>query len=198
MADFIVAVTGGIGSGKTAVSDRFAVLGVEVVDMDIASRVVVEPGRPALAEIANRFGPTMMDKNGALDRRALREHIFQDKDERRWLERLLHPLVNQWVAEQLRAATSDYAIVVNPLLVRKDAYVNRVLVVDVPVDVQVERTIERDKVSREQAQAIVKSQIDRERRLGLADDIIENKGELAALEPSVTALHERYVAYARG
>ncbi len=193
MAEFIVAITGGIGSGKSAVGDRFESLGVRVVDMDVASRVVVEPGRPALAQIAERFGEGMLNADGTLDRRALREHIFANKDERMWLNGLLHPLINAWVADELAAATSPYAIVVNPLLVRKDAYVDRILVVDVPVETQIARTMVRDDVDREQAERIVASQIGREQRLELADDVIENTGDLDALVAPVAALHGKYV-----
>ena len=171
MADYIVAVTGGIGSGKTAVSDRFETLGVRVVDMDVASRVIVEPGQPALTAIADRFGTGMLNDDGTLARRALREHIFAHKEERNWLNQLTHPLINAWVADELKAATSLYAMVVNPLLMRKDAYVNRILVVDVPVETQITRTIARDTVDREQATRIVASQIGREARLQLADDL---------------------------
>ena len=161
MADYIVAVTGGIGSGKTAVSDRFETLGVRVVDMDVASRVIVEPGQPALTAIADRFGTGMLNDDVTLDRRALREHIFAHKEERIWLNQLTHPLINAWVADELKAAMSPYAMVVNPLLMRKDAYVNRILVVDVPVETQITRTMARDTVDREQATRIVASQIGR-------------------------------------
>lgn len=198
MAEYIVAITGGIGSGKTAVSDRFETLGVRVVDMDVASRVIVEPGQPALDAIAGRFGATMLSEDGTLNRRALREHIFAHKQERIWLNQLTHPLINAWVADELKAATSPYAMVVNPLLVRKDAYVNRILVVDVPVEIQIVRTMARDDVEREQAERIVASQIGREARLELADDVIVNEGDLAALQPEVLALHERYVGLAGG
>tara|TARA_B100000676_G_scaffold280885_1_gene305477 strand:+ start:1575 stop:2171 length:597 start_codon:yes stop_codon:yes gene_type:complete len=197
VAEYIVAITGGIGSGKSAVGDRFESLGIRVVDMDVASRVVVEPGRPALAAIAERFGEGMLNGDGTLDRRALREHIFANKDERMWLNALTHPLINAWVADELTAATSPYAIVINPLLVRKDAYVNRILVVDVPVETQIERTMARDDVDRKQAESIVASQIGREKRLDLADDVIENTGDLDALLAPVQGLHEQYVEAAR-
>ena len=196
MAEYIVAITGGIGSGKTAVSDRFETLGVRVVDMDVASRVIVEPGQPALGAIAGRFGDSMLSEDGTLNRRALREHIFAHKEERIWLNQLTHPLINAWVADELKAATSPYAMVVNPLLMRKDAYVNRILVVDVPVEIQIVRTMARDDVDREQAERIVTSQIGREARLELAEDVIVNEGDLAALEPEVLKLHESYVGLA--
>ena len=198
MADYIVAVTGGIGSGKTAVSDRFETLGVRVVDMDVASRVIVEPGQPALTAIADRFGTGMLNDDGTLDRRALREHIFAHKEERIWLNQLTHPLINAWVADELKAAMSPYAMVVNPLLMRKDAYVNRILVVDVPVETQITRTMARDTVDREQAARIVASQIGREARLKLADDIIVNDGGIEALAPEVEVLHQRYADLATG
>jgi dephospho-CoA kinase len=193
MADFIVVITGGIGSGKTAVSDRFTALGITVLDMDITAREVVEPGEPALADIVTRFGDNMLDAAGQLDRRAMREHVFANPDDRRWLEGLLHPAINRRIADQLKAATSSYAIVVNPLLRGKGGYITRVLVVDVPVAVQIERTMARDDVEREQAEAIVSSQIDRESRLALADDVIVNDGDLETLSASVDALHRDYL-----
>ena len=198
MAEFVVAVTGGIGSGKTAVSDRFESLGVTVVDLDVAARAVVEPGQPALAAIAAHFGDDVIAADGHLDRRALRAHIFKNPEDRRWLERLTHPLINQWTRDQLSGASSPYAMVVNPLLRARGGYVDRILVVDVPVDLQIERTMDRDNVPREQAEAIVAAQIDREQRLQLADDVIENAGSLDSLEPEVHALHEKYLSLADG
>ena len=155
ISNFIVAVTGGIGSGKTVVADRFSDLGVDVIDLDTASRAIVEPGSQALKEIASHFGDGMIGLDGRLDRKALRQLVFDKPTERRWLEKLTHPLINEWTLRQLHAVRSAYAMVVNPLLRARGGYVNRILVVDVPVDVQIQRTMERDKVTRREAEAIV-------------------------------------------
>jgi len=193
ISNFIVAVTGGIGSGKTVVADRFSDLGVDVIDLDTASRAIVEPGSQALKEIASHFGDGMIGLDGRLDRKALRQLVFDKPTERRWLEKLTHPLVNEWTLRQLHAVRSAYAMVVNPLLRARGGYVNRILVVDVPVDVQIQRTMERDKVTRREAEAIVDSQLDRADRLDLADDIIANEGPLTTLDPMIRKLHKRYV-----
>ena len=194
MAKFVVGITGGIGSGKTAVSDRFRELGIAVVDADAAARVVVEPGRPALDEITSRFGAGLLNDDGTLDRAALRARIFEDPDERRWLERALHPRINGLIAEELAAAISPYAVLVNPLMRARDPRADRILVVDVPEDVQIARTMARDDVDEEQARAIIASQLDRESRRGLADDIVSNDGSLADLHAAVDRLHRCYLA----
>ena len=194
MAKFVVGITGGIGSGKTAVSDRFRELGITVVDADAAARVVVEPGRPALDEITSRFGARLLNDDGTLDRAALRARIFEDPDERRWLEGALHPRINGLIAEELAAATSPYAVLVNPLMRARDPRADRILVVDVPEDVQIARTMARDEVDEEQARAIIASQLDRESRRGLADDIVSNDGSLADLHAAVDRLHRCYLA----
>ena len=193
MARFTVAITGGIGSGKTAVSNHFEELGVAVVDLDEASRAIVAPGMPALQEIVQYFGGNVVTGSGELDRRALRELVFKTPEDRRWLEKLTHPLINDWTVTQLRNAASQYAIVVNPLLRARGGYVNRILVVDVAVEVQVARTMERDQVSKEQAESIISAQISRIERLELADDIIVNGGTVKELEPQVRALHKKYL-----
>ena len=193
---FIVAITGGIGSGKTAVSDRFANLGIDVIDLDVASRAVVEPNSVALKEISNHFGEGMIRSNGHLDRKALRQQVFDNPIEKRWLEKLLHPLINEWTLRQLRAVQTAYAMVVNPLLRARGGYVDRILVVDTPTEIQIERTMQRDEVPRKQAQAIVDSQLDRAGRLALADDVILNAGSLNELNNRVRELHERYLVLA--
>ena len=193
---FIVAITGGIGSGKTAVSDRFANLGIDVIDLDVASRAVVEPNSLALKEISNHFGEGMIKSNGHLDRKVLRQQVFDNPIERRWLEKLLHPLINEWTLRQLRAVQTAYAMVVNPLLRARGGYVDRILVVDTPTEKQIERTMQRDEVPRKQAQAIVDSQLDRAGRLALADDVILNAGSLNELNNRVRELHERYLVLA--
>ena len=196
MSKFVVAVTGGIGSGKTAVSDRFSNLGIDVIDLDTASRVVVEPDTQALNEISSHFGDGVVGSDGHLDRKALRQQVFGNPTERRWLEKLLHPLINQWTLRQLQAVQSIYAMVVNPLLRARGGYVNRILVVDAAVEVQIERTMERDKIVRKEAQAIVDSQLGRAGRLALADDVIQNEGSLLRLNSKVRKLHRSYIEMA--
>ena len=192
-ANYVVGIAGGIGSGKTAVSDRFSQLGIEVVDADVEARRVDEPGAPALAAIAKRFGDAVLQGDGALDRARLRSLVFDKAEDRQWLERLLHPRINQRIAEGLGAAASPYAILVNPLMRTADPRAHRILVVDAPEAVQVERTMARDGGSAEQARAIMANQIDREGRLAFADDVIVNDKGLAELRMAVDALHQRYL-----
>lgn len=198
MSSFVVGVTGGIGSGKSMVTDRFQELGIEIVDADLASRAVVEPGKPALAEIADHFGAEILQADGGLDRALLRTKIFADAGEREWLEALLHPLINQQIEVWLAEAKSPYAVLVSPLLLEigQDRYVHRILVVDVPVELQVQRTMARDDNSEEQVRAIIDSQTSREDRLARADDVILNDGDVASLHAAVDALHETYLAHA--
>lgn len=199
MARFVVGLTGGIGSGKTAVSDRFAALGIRVVDGDVASRAVLAPGAPAVAAIAEHFGPAMINPDGSLDRAALRARVFADAEERRWLEALTHPLMSAWLRDQLAAADSPYALLVNPILIESGqaGRCSRVLVVDVPESLQVERTVARDGNTAEQVQAIMAAQVDRARRLGAADDVIVNDRDLAHLDAEVARLHEKYLELCR-
>lgn len=195
---FVVGLTGGIGSGKTAVSDRFAALGIKIVDADVAARIVVEPGRPALAEIAEHFGAEVIDPSGALDRAALRTRVFSDPDARRWLEQLLHPRIADEIRRGIESATSPYTMLVSPLLLEagQAAYAHRILVVDVPVEVQVARTMARDDNDEAQVRRIIAAQSPREDRLKRADDVIENDKGLDALDRAVAELHARYLALA--
>lgn len=196
---FIIGLTGGIGSGKTAVSDRFAALGIKVVDADVCARVVVEPGKPALALIAEHFGHDVLDSNGALDRARLRQIVFADDNERKWLESLLHPLIFEEMWNQLQSATSPYAILVSPLLIEggQTAICQRVLVVDVPEDIQLARTMARDANSAEQVKAIMAAQTSRMARLEKADDVIVNDSDLASLQLAVDELHQHYLRLAQ-
>lgn len=194
MADFIVGLTGGIGSGKTAVSDRFAALGIKVVDADVASRVVVEPGQPALKEIAAHFGEHIIGSDGGLDRAALRTIVFSQPEERTWLEQLTHPLINAYIRDELASAESDYAILAHPLLVETKQYriCSRVLAVDVPESLQVERTMARDGNDRKQVEAIIAAQATRAQRLEVADDVLVNDQDLAHIDTEVSRLHKLY------
>lgn len=197
----IIGLTGGIGSGKSAAAARFEQAhGIHVVDADIKSRVVVEPGRPALQKIVDRFGDAVLQEDGSLNRAALRERVFQVPDERRWLEQLLHPLIREEIVTDLASARSPYALLVSPLLVESGQYqmTRRVLVVDVPEALQIARTTARDNVPEEQVRAILKAQARREERLRHAHDVIANDRDLAALHAQVDALHQQYLALARG
>lgn len=195
---YVVGVTGGIGSGKTAATERFAAHGIAIVDADVAARVVVEPGTSALTQIAEHFGTKILLADGSLDRAALRKIIFADTQEKAWLEQLLHPLIAAEVQRQLRAATSPYVIFVSPLLVESEQkkFCDRILVIDAPEALQLERTVLRDKNDAAQVQRIIASQASREHRLQFADDVIENTGSLEHLSRQVAALHERYLQLA--
>ena len=196
---YVVAITGGIGSGKTTVANQFAALGIEVVDADLIAREVVEPGTPALAAIASHFGPGILDEQGRLDRRALRERIFSDPAAKSWLNALLHPIIRSEMLRQCAAASSPYCLLVVPLLVenRLTELADRVLVIDVDEATQIERTCRRDGVSLEQAQAILASQANRSERLAMADDVLDNQsGTTETIRERILALHETYLAFA--
>ena len=192
---YVVGVTGGIGSGKTAVSNMFSELGVTVVDADLASRVVVEPGQPALQAIAERFGDHVIAKDGALDRRALREIVFAAPDALKALEGITHPAIGQELRNQIAASKSPYTVLVSPLLFetsQKDL-VQRTLVIDAPAELQVRRTMARDQVPEEQVAAIMKAQLERTQRLDQADDVVENHGSLQRLHDQLDVLHKLYL-----
>lgn len=196
---YVVAITGGIGSGKTTVANQFAELGIEVVDADIIAREVVEPGSPALAAIAAHFGADVIASDGRLDRRQLRERVFTDPQAKGWLNALLHPLIRSEMQRQCAAARSPYCLLVVPLLVENGltALANRVLVIDVDEATQIERTCRRDGVSREQAEAILAAQASRTERLAAADDVLDNQnGTPEAIKSRIFALHETYLAFA--
>lgn len=197
---WILGLTGGIGSGKSAVAQHFIDLGVHLVDADHAARWVVEPGRPALTKIAEHFGEQVLQADGTLNRTRLRELVFQDEQQRRWLESLLHPLIGQEIAQYLAKAESPYAILVSPLLVESGQHrmTRRVLVVDVPEHLQVQRTMVRDQSSEEQVKAILRAQANREERLRHADDILLNDRDLAWLNSEVERLHHFYLTLRGG
>ncbi|WP_282349137.1 dephospho-CoA kinase [Pseudomonas sp. PS01301] len=197
---WVLGLTGGIASGKSAAAQRFAELGVHVVDADQASRWVVEPGRPALAALVERYGAALLQADGSLDRGALRKVIFEDAQERRWVEALLHPLIAEEIAQSLASATSPYAVFVSPLMVESGQYriTQRLLVVDAPEAVRVARTLLRDHTTPEQVQAILKAQASREQRLALADDVLVNDRDLAWLRSEVERLHTFYLTLRGG
>lgn len=195
----VVGVTGGIGSGKTAATDRFQALGITVVDADLASRVIVEPGRPALQSIAEHFGPGVIEANGTLNRRALREIVFANPDERKWLERLTHPLIAQEILQQIQASQSPYTILASPLLLEsgQSRMAQRVLVIDVPEELQIARTTTRDNTDANGVKAIIAAQMKRADRLAKADDVIVNDKSLTELHAAVDALHQQYLQMAK-
>lgn len=195
---YIVAVTGGIASGKTAVTACFEQLGVPVIDADLIARELVEPGEEALAEIVARYGAGILDATGALDRRQLRQRIFTDASARRDLEAILHPRIRERMHARALAVDAPYVVLAIPLLTASSRYpfVERVLVVDVPETLQIERLMRRDGVDHAGAQAALAAQSSRTQRLALADDVIDNGGTIEALAESVRALDARYRALA--
>ena len=196
MAARVIAVTGGIASGKSEATRRFEARGAPVLDADLISRALVEPGQPALAEIVARFGPRIVDDLGALDRRKLRDLVFADADSRRHLEAILHPRVRQALRDGARDATAPYVLLAIPLLVESGHYdwVDRVLVIDVPEAVQVGRVMHRDGVDEVSARATLAAQATRAARLARASDVIVNDGSLADLDGAVGRLHARWLA----
>jgi dephospho-CoA kinase len=195
---YTVVLTGGIASGKSTVERGFAARGVDIIDADLVAREVVAIGTPGLAEIMQAFGPAMLDGKGALDRKAMRDRVFEDTDARRRLEAIIHPRVRRTMRERAGAASSAYVLLVIPLFVESGdyAWVDRVLVVDVPRDVQVARLLARDDITLVQAESMLDVQATREQRLAVADDVIDNRGSLADLDAAVAVLHERYLELA--
>ena len=194
----VVGVTGGIGSGKSAVTRRLEQYGITVVDADVVARIVVEPGKPALTQIAEHFGADILQADGTLDRAALRARVFQDEAERRWLERLTHPLIGQEIVNQISASRSPYTVLSSPLLLdtSQKALVECVVVVDVPEATQITRTAQRDNNDEAQVKRIMAAQLSRDARLALADIVIDNSGSLEDLNLQVDELHKEFLARA--
>lgn len=192
---FLVVLTGGIASGKTAVANEFAAHGVPVFDTDRIARDVVAPGTPALAQIVATFGPQVVGADGQLDRRRLRELVFADAAQRAKLEAITHPAIRTELKRLSRAAQGPYQIHAIPLYVETGARggYDRVLVVDCPEQLQVERLTQRDGVDETQARRALSAQATREQRLALADDVIENTSTLESLRERIVKLHERYL-----
>jgi len=196
---FTVVLTGGIAAGKSAVSRLFEKLGVPIIDTDRIARELVEPGQPALQAITDAFGFECLDANGRLDRRAMRSVIFADPTAKAKLEGILHPLIRAEVNRRVSGLASDYCLVVIPLYAGPGAYdrVDRVLVVDVDESTQISRVMKRDRISREAAEAILASQIGRQDRLALADDVIVNEAGFRELKQKVHELHLAYLSLAQ-
>ena len=191
----VIGLTGGIASGKTAVSDLFADLGVPIIDADQVSRELVEPGSPILDQIANRFGQEYIQASGELDRALLRKHIFSDQEARLELESILHPAIREEMENRLSGLDSAYALLVIPLLTENELgeMVDRVLLVDVPESVQIQRVTRRDNISVREAEEILRSQATRAQRLAIADEVIDNGNSLSDLDRNVRELHQKYL-----
>lgn len=195
---YTVALTGGIASGKSTAERLFAALGVEILDADLIAREVVAPGSEGLARIVEAFGTSALTADGTLDRKAMRERVFADAPARRTLESIIHPRVRATLKSRAQAAGGPYVMLVIPLFVESGdyAWVDRVLVVDVPRETQIERLIARDGISREQAEAMLDAQATREQRLAAADDVIDNRADPDSLKAAVELLHRRYLQLA--
>nr|WP_277628928.1 dephospho-CoA kinase [Pantoea allii] len=191
-------MTGGIGSGKSTIAEYFAASGVDIIDADVIAREVVEPGTPALQAIIARYGDAIVNEQGALHRSRLREIIFATPDEKRWLDALLHPLINARTQQLKAQAVSPYVLWVVPLLVENQLQrqADRVLVVDTDEETQLKRTLQRDNVSPDQAKRILAAQATRQQRLACADDIIDNSGAPENALPQVAQLHQLYLKLA--
>ncbi|MCU7555545.1 dephospho-CoA kinase [Alteromonas sp. ASW11-19] len=196
--NWVVGLTGGIGSGKSLVTDCFSALGIDVIDADVIARQVVEPGSDGLARIASRFGDPVLHPDGTLNRQALREIVFHNPDQKQWLDALLHPLIRESMNSAIRASTSAYAVLAVPLLIENNltAMADRVLVIDCPEDLQLKRAMQRDGSSEQTIRNIMQAQASRATRLAHADDIIDNSGTREATRHHVANLHTRYLSMA--
>ncbi|OGT22030.1 MAG: dephospho-CoA kinase [Gammaproteobacteria bacterium RBG_16_57_12] len=194
----LIGLTGGIGTGKSTVCGLFAERGVPVIDADLVAREVVEPGTTGLRQLIAAFGDEILDEHGRLDRRAMRQRIFVDQAQRRRLEIILHPLIREEILRRIHQIEAPYCILCIPLLLEtgRQYPVQRVLVIDAPDELRLQRIQERDGIDRHQAQAIINSQIDRATRLRAADDLITNNGELEHLRRQVENLHQYYLEIA--
>lgn len=197
---FIVGLTGGIGSGKSTIARHFSNLGITCIDADQVARDVVLPGTPALSAIAEHFGTKVIQPDGTLDRQALRNKVFDDPTARAWLNALLHPLIRTLMLEQCQRTSGPYCILMVPLLFENNlqSLVQRTLVIDVDEETQIQRTMLRDNSTEDQVRAILATQCSRQKRLVLADDVIENSDVLTEMQQQqlVEKLHHQYVALA--
>lgn len=192
---FTLGLTGGIGSGKSAASQWFEQHGIVVVDADVVAREIVEVGQPALLQIQQAFGDWVLQKDGTLNRRALREHIFQSNDARRILESITHPAIRQSIIQQLQDAQSPYVILVSPLLFETNQHelTDHTLLIDASIELQIQRAAQRDGQNIEQIHRIIATQMPREQKQQLADDIVLNDGHLEHLYAHLQPLHEQYL-----
>ena len=192
---FVLGITGGIGSGKTAVTDIFSELNIDVIDADIASRKAVEKGSSSLKEIEDHFGSEIILNDGNLDRQKLREAIFDKEEEKDWLEKLLHPQILKIINSELAESRTSYTILVSPLLFETGQYklCSRTLLVDVEEKLQIARASKRDNVSEEQIKSIIEAQMSRSEKITLANDIVTNNGTLEDLRKEILSLHNNYL-----
>jgi dephospho-CoA kinase len=190
-----VVLTGGIASGKTAVSDYFATKGVPIVDTDKIARDLVQPGQAILESIADEFGPDFLLSDGSLDRSKMRTAIFSDNCAKTRLEAILHPAIAKETTKRIKLLSAPYCILVIPLFIESSSYgwVDRVLVVDVPEETQIERVMTRDSISRDEANAIIRSQSSRQQRLEIANDVIDNRCSISRMHVQVDELHLKYL-----
>ncbi|MGB0459132.1 MAG: dephospho-CoA kinase [Porticoccaceae bacterium] len=198
--NYLVGLTGGIGSGKSTVASVFKRLGVKVVDADQASRAVVEPESETLKTIIDHFKGETLLIDGQLNRSALRDIIFNNPDHKAWLEGLLHPLINEWISQQLeQPTTSPYVILESPLLFETNQYkmINTSLLVDVSPELQIARASQRDRVNKSQIQAIIDTQMSREQKVDLADFIFDNSLAMGSIEKRVIEFHNQFEALAQ-
>ena len=196
---FVVGLTGGIGSGKSAAADEFAALGASVVDTDVIAHELTEKGGAAMTAIEKLFGPDAVSADGSMDRRKVRERVFADPAAKRRLEALLHPMIREESARRIVAATGPYVVHVVPLLIESPDYrrrVDRVLVVDCPEHTQIARVRARSGLSESEVRAIMRTQVTRAERVAAADDVIDNGGSRESLRKQVAALHQKYLQFA--
>lgn len=197
--NLVVGLTGGIGSGKSAVAAEFARLGATVVDTDTIAHELTGPGGAAMPEVRRQFGSAFVDAAGAMDRERMRELVFSDPTQKQRLEALLHPMIRAESARRIASATGPYVLHVVPLLIESPGYrerVGRVLVVDCPEELQVERVRQRSGLPEGEIRRIIASQIQREKRRAAADDVIDNSGPVSAMQQQVRKLHETYLKLA--
>jgi dephospho-CoA kinase len=204
MSNYVVGISGGIGSGKTTVTDLFAKYAIKVIDADVIAREVVEPGSPALKAIIDKFGQSVLNSSGGsssgtLDRAKLRTLVFNNSEVKNWLNQLLHPVIREQMLLQTKQAESAYCLLSAPLLVENKLYqhVDRVVIVDVHEQTQLQRTLLRDKTNEQQIRAIMSAQATRQQRLAVADDVIDNNGKADDLTEKVTQLHKHYLQLAK-
>lgn len=198
-AKLVIGLTGGIGSGKSTVAALFAERGIAIIDTDQLARDLTQPEKEAFQSIIQQFGPEIILPTGQLDRKTLRKIVFADTNKRQWLENLLHPLIRKEMEHQIASALSPYCIAVIPLLLetKPNPIISRILVVDTTEELQMKRAQMRDQLSQTEIEAIIKTQVNREKRLAKANDVIHNDGNLEDLIPQVDQLHKLYLSLAK-
>jgi dephospho-CoA kinase len=190
----LIGLTGGVACGKTTVSSQFEALGVPVIDADLLAREVVEPGERGHRQVVEHFGKSILDESGAIDRRQLRQIVFSDQTERKWLESVVHPLVKERIQKRLAGIDAEYAVIVVPLLVESDMldWFDRILVIDTEPQTQLNRLTARDAIDSALAERMMAAQTDRQKRLSCGDDILYNNSDLNHVALEVSRLHRRY------